>query len=64
MSPADRDRLFQRFYRAQSALEQQIQGTGLGLYISRAIVDAHGGRIGVESEEGNGTTFVVDLPIP
>ena len=63
MSPADRERLFSRFYRAQSALERQIQGTGLGLYISRAIVDAHGGRIGVESEEGRGTTFVVDLPI-
>jgi signal transduction histidine kinase len=62
MSAAERERLFERFYRAQSALERQIQGTGLGLYISRAIVDAHGGRIGVESEQGRGTTFVVDLP--
>jgi signal transduction histidine kinase len=59
---AERERLFQRFFRAQSALERQIQGTGLGLYISKAIVEAHGGRIGVNSEPGQGTTFVVELP--
>ena len=60
---ADRGRLFDRFFRAQSALERQIHGTGLGLYISKAIVDAHGGRIGVESTPGQGTTFVVELPV-
>ena len=59
----ERERLFERFFRAQSALERQIQGTGLGLYISKAIVDAHGGRIGVESAPGEGTTFVVELPV-
>jgi signal transduction histidine kinase len=59
----ERERLFDRFFRAQSALERQIQGTGLGLYISKAIVDAHGGRIGVESTPGQGTTFVVELPV-
>ncbi len=59
----ERDRLFERFFRAQSALERQIQGTGLGLYISKAIVDAHEGRIGVESAPGAGTTFVVELPV-
>jgi len=58
----DRERLFERFFRAQSALERQIQGTGLGLYISKAIVDAHDGRIGVDSLPGEGTTFVVELP--
>jgi signal transduction histidine kinase len=63
IADAERDRLFERFFRAQSALERQIQGTGLGLYISKAIVDAHGGRIGVHSAPGRGTTFVVELPV-
>jgi signal transduction histidine kinase len=60
---SERERLFQRFFRSQSALERQIQGTGLGLYISKAIVESHGGRIGVNSKEGEGTTFVVELPV-
>jgi signal transduction histidine kinase len=59
----ERERLFERFFRAQTALERQIQGTGLGLYISKAIVDAHGGRIGVDSAPGEGTTFIVELPV-
>lgn len=63
IAESEREQLFQRFFRAQSALERQIQGTGLGLYISNAIVDAHGGRIGVDSTPGAGTTFVVDLPV-
>lgn len=58
----ERERLFERFFRSQTALERQIQGTGLGLYISKAIVEAHGGRIGVRSDDGQGTTFVVELP--
>ena len=59
----ERERLFERFFRAQAALERQIQGTGLGLYISKAIVDAHEGRIGVDSALGEGTTFIVELPV-
>jgi signal transduction histidine kinase len=59
----ERERLFERFFRAQSALERQIQGTGLGLYISKAIVDAHDGRIGVDSVPGEGTTFIVEFPV-
>jgi len=59
----ERERLFERFFRAQAALERQIQGSGLGLYISKAIVDAHDGRIGVDSIPGEGTTFIVELPV-
>jgi signal transduction histidine kinase len=59
----ERAHLFERFFRTQSVLERQIPGTGLGLYISKAIVEAHGGRIAVRSGEGEGTTFVVELPI-
>jgi len=56
-------RLFERFFRASTATEQQIPGIGLGLSISRAIVEAHGGDIVVASIEGHGTTFRVELPL-
>jgi signal transduction histidine kinase len=62
ISPADQERLFQRFYRAAPAAEQAIPGSGLGLWISKAIVEAHGGSIGVESWAGRGSTFRVTLP--
>jgi signal transduction histidine kinase len=59
---ADRAHLFERFFRSQSALDRHIPGTGLGLYISKAILEAHGGEIAVRSEEGRGTTFCIGLP--
>src|SRR3954469_3479250 len=59
----EQDRLFQRFFRSSTATEQAIPGTGLGLVISKAIAEAHGGRIGVSSEPGQGTCFRVELPL-
>jgi signal transduction histidine kinase len=59
----DKGRLFERFFRASSATERHIQGTGLGLYIACAIAEAHGGTIDVDSELGQGTTFCVELPV-
>jgi signal transduction histidine kinase len=58
----DRERLFTRFFRARPAEEQSIQGVGLGLSITKSIVESHGGRIEVESEPGRGSTFRVRLP--
>lgn len=62
VSPEERDRLFDRLYRAPSAIEAHVQGAGLGLAIVRAIVDAHDGTIEVESEVGVGTTVRVAIP--
>lgn len=58
----EQQRLFERFFRASTASEHQIPGTGLGLYITRAIVEAHGGSIVVRSDLGEGTSFSVELP--
>jgi len=55
-------RIFDRFYRGSRANEARGSGSGLGLAIVKSIVDMHGGRIGVESLIGGGTTFTVTLP--
>jgi two-component system phosphate regulon sensor histidine kinase PhoR len=60
---ADRERIFERFFRTAIAKRQAIQGTGLGLTITQAIVAAHNGTIAVESDEGHGSTFTVGLPL-
>jgi PAS domain S-box-containing protein len=62
IAAAELPKLFQRFFRTERATSSATPGTGLGLAIARAIVDGHGGHIGVESEEGAGTTFRVFLP--
>jgi PAS domain S-box-containing protein len=61
IAPEFMDKIFDRFERAISA--RNISGLGLGLYIARQIVEAHGGRISVESKLGVGSTFTVRLPL-
>ncbi len=63
ISVPDRNHVFSRFFRTRRAAQRSIQGIGLGLSITKAIVDSHGGRIEVESQEGHGSTFRVRLPL-
>jgi signal transduction histidine kinase len=63
ISPAFRSRIFTRFAQEDSSSVRKKGGNGLGLSISKAIVEAHGGRIDFESAPGKGTVFFVDLPL-
>src|SRR5208282_5908155 len=62
ISAPDRARLFTRFQQLDGSDGRSRGGTGLGLAICKAIVEQHGGRIGVDSEPGGGTTFWFELP--
>jgi two-component system sensor histidine kinase/response regulator len=57
----DRGRIFEAFQQTEAGIEQR-EGTGLGLALSKRLVELHGGRIWVESELGKGSTFVFTLP--
>lgn len=60
---ADVERVFDRFFRTRRAEAAQIQGTGLGLFIARAIALAHGGQISASNRSGGGATFRIELPL-
>lgn len=60
IAPADRELIFEKFRRTREA--NGSDGVGIGLYVSRKIVEAHGGRIGVDSQLGEGARFFVELP--
>lgn len=61
IAPADQERIFERFERAVSS--RNVSGLGLGLFVSKQIVDAHGGEISLQSRPGEGSTFEVRLPL-
>ncbi len=60
--PADQERIFDRFHRVDNRLARQTPGTGLGLYLVRAVVEAHSGRVWVDSVPGQGSVFWLELP--
>jgi two-component system, OmpR family, sensor histidine kinase VicK len=59
----DQEKLFQRFYRVENPRMKNISGFGIGLYLANEIIQLHKGKIGVESEEGKGSTFYFTLPL-
>jgi signal transduction histidine kinase len=63
IAPADHETIFERFRQVSDTLTGKPRGTGLGLPISRRIVEHFGGRLGVESELGSGATFSFVLPL-
>ncbi len=63
MTPEEKERLFEEFFRAKNPLTRHITGTGLGLTIVKSIINAYAGKIEVRSEYGKGTSFIISLPI-
>ena len=63
IKPEDQERIFEKFQQVDSSMARQHQGTGLGLALTKRLVELHGGRIRVESEVGKGSTFTFTIPV-
>ncbi len=63
IGPEHLTRIFEKFYRAETGLTRKTQGTGLGLYICKSIINSYGGEIWAESVPNEGSTFVIQLPV-
>ena len=61
--PAEHEKIFERFYRRGSELRRETQGVGIGLSIVKHIIEAHGGKVRVQSEPGKGSRFTIELPM-
>ena len=59
----DHTHIFQKFFRSANALKHQTEGSGLGLYIAKSIIDKSGGKLSFTSQEDKGSTFWFTLPI-
>ena len=63
VSLEDQSRLFTKFYRASNAKRQRPDGTGVGLFLAKKVISAHGGKVLFSSVEGKGSTFGFSLPV-
>ena len=61
--PEEHEKIFERFYRRGSELRRETQGVGIGLSVVQHIVEAHGGRVRVQSDLGKGSRFTIELPV-
>jgi signal transduction histidine kinase len=62
--PEEHEKIFERFYRRGSELRRETQGIGIGLSIVKHIVEAHGGKVVVQSNTDQGSRFIIELPFP